>query len=88
MTDIAITEARNHLATIVDTAHREHEPVFLTRRGIRVAAVIDSAELERLREAAEELEDIRAVDLAWEEMEQTGQTPIPWEDVKRDLGLT
>ncbi|GAA5195136.1 hypothetical protein GCM10023346_24270 [Arthrobacter gyeryongensis] len=88
MTDIAITEARNHLETIVDTAHREREPVFLTRRGIRVAAVIDSAELERLREAAEELEDIRAVDLAWEEMEQTGQTPIPWEDVKRDLGLT
>jgi prevent-host-death family protein len=88
VTDIAITEAWNHLATIVDTAHREREPVFLTRRGIRVAAVIDSAELERLREAAEELEDIRAVDLAWEEMEQTSQTPIPWEDVKRDLRLT
>ncbi|MGY2744470.1 hypothetical protein [Arthrobacter sp. UYCu723] len=44
-------------------------------------------EFERLREAAEELEDIRAVDAAWEEVEQTGQTPIPWEGVKRDLGL-
>ncbi|MFF2297826.1 type II toxin-antitoxin system Phd/YefM family antitoxin [Arthrobacter sp. efr-133-R2A-120] len=69
----------------MDTAHREREPVFLTRRGIRVAAVIDSAELEHLREAAEELEDIRAVNMAWEEMKQTGETPIPWEDVKRDL---
>ncbi|MET3919372.1 type II toxin-antitoxin system Phd/YefM family antitoxin [Arthrobacter sp. UYEF20] len=87
MGDIAISEARNHLAAIVDNAHRAHEPNFLTRRGIRVAALVDAAEFERLREAAEELDDIRAVDAAWEEVEQTAQTPIPWEDVKRDLGL-
>lgn len=87
MSDIAISEARSHLATIVDNAHHANEPTFLTRRGIRVAALIDAAEFERLREAAEELDDIRAVDAAWKEIEKTGQAPIPWEDVKRDLGL-
>ncbi len=87
MGDIPISEARNHLATIVDNAQHAQEPTFLTRRGIRVAALVDAVEFERLREAAEELDDIRAVDEAWEEIEGTGQTPIPWEDVKRDLGL-
>ena len=61
--------------------------VYLTRRNRPVAAVIDSAQLEQLLEDAEELADIRAVDSAWKETERLSETPIPWEDVKRDLGL-
>ena len=86
MSQIAITEARGHLASIIDEARRE--PVYLTRRNRRVAAVIDAEQLDHLLEDAEELADIRAVDAAWEESQHLEETPIPWEDVKRDLGLT
>lgn len=85
MTEIAITDARGRLASIIDAARRE--PVYLTRRNRPVAAIIDTDQLSRLIEDAEELADIRAVDAAWEETERLGETPIPWEDVKSDLGL-
>lgn len=85
MSQVAITEARGRLASIIDDARTE--PVYLTRRNRPVAAVVDSALLEQLLEDAEELADIRAVDAAWEETERLDETPIPWEDVKRDLGL-
>jgi hypothetical protein len=73
------------LASIIDEARTE--PVYLTRRNLAVAAVVDSGFLEKLLEDAEELADIRAVDAAWEETERLGETPVPWEEVKRDLGL-
>ena len=86
MTQVAITDARGRLASIIDEARLE--PVYLTRRNRPVAAVIDSAQLEQLLEDAEELADIRAVDAAWEENQSLGEVAVPWEDVKRDLGLT
>ena len=33
-------------------------------------------------------DDTRAVDAAWKDAQQRGEVPIPWDDVKRDLGLT
>lgn len=86
MTEIAITDARGRLASIIDTARQE--PVYLTRRNRRVAAIIDTDQLNRLLADADELADIQAVDAAWEDTERLGETPIPWEDVKRDLGLS
>ena len=85
MNQVAITDARGRLASIIDEARTE--PVYLTRRSLPVAAVVDASFLERLLEDAEELADIRAVDDAWEETERLGETPIPWDEVKRDLGL-
>lgn len=85
MSEVPITEARGRLSSIVDEAHRA--PVYLMRRERAVAAVVDVDQLRRLQEEAEELADIRAVDAAWEESERLHETPIPWEDVKRDLGL-
>ena len=61
------------------------EPVFLTRRGRRVAAVIDAGDLERLTQAAEDLADIEAADAARAEIAEHGT--IPWDEVKADLGL-
>lgn len=79
MTEVAITDERGRLASIIDAARRE--PVYLTRRNRPVAAIIDTDQLSRLLEDAEELADIRAVDAAWEETERLGETPISWEDV-------
>jgi prevent-host-death family protein len=82
-----ITEARKQLASIIDQVRTEHEPVFVTRRGRRVAAVIDADDLDAIVELAEDMADIRAAEAARAEIKETGEQPIPWEDVKADLGL-
>jgi PHD/YefM family antitoxin component YafN of YafNO toxin-antitoxin module len=64
----------------------KHDPVYLTRRWQRVAAVIDAEDLDRLIAAAEDLTDIEVARAAREEIDG-GQPAIPWEDVKADLGL-
>ncbi|TDW28777.1 type II toxin-antitoxin system Phd/YefM family antitoxin [Cryobacterium psychrophilum] len=84
---VSVSDARDQLASIIDRARTEHEPVFLSRRGRRVAAVIDVDDLERLIELAEDMADIRAAEESREEMRRTTSEPTPWEQVKADLGL-
>lgn len=86
VSEMTVSDARARLADIVDTARVEHHPVYLTRRGQRVAAVIDAEDLERLIAAAEDLADIQAAAAARAEMHE-GEPAIPWEQVKADLGL-
>lgn len=85
MSEIAISQARGSLASVVDAARKG--PVYLTRRDKPVAAVVDADQLQSLMDDAEELADIRAVDFAWAEAERLGEVPIPWAEAKRDLGL-
>ena len=85
--DFAVSEARQQLAAIIDRARAEHAPIYLARRGRRVAAVIDSEDLDRILELAEDMADIRAAEAARAEMKATSEAPIPWEQVKADLGL-
>ena len=82
-----VSEARTELAAVIDRARADHEPVYLTRRGRRVAAVIDADDLDRIIELAEDMSDVRAAAQARAEMEETSALPIPWDDVKADLGL-
>ncbi len=82
-----VSDARSQLAAIIDRARADHQPVYLARRGRRVAAVIDADDLDRILELAEDMADIRAAEQARAEMQATGATPIPWEEVKADLGL-
>jgi prevent-host-death family protein len=89
MSDIlSVSDAKRQLGAIVDRAHLSHETVFLTRRGRRVVAIIDAAEFDRLREIAEDAEDATAAVTARREMQETGELPVPWEEVKRELGLS
>ncbi|MDO5629301.1 MAG: type II toxin-antitoxin system Phd/YefM family antitoxin [Mobilicoccus sp.] len=85
MSEVTVSAARARLADVVDAARVEHEPVYLTRRGRRVAAIIDAEDLDRLVEAAEDLADIEAARAAREEVAEEGA--IPWDQVKADLGL-
>jgi len=87
MTEVTVSNARARLADVVDEARVGHQPVYLTRRGQRVAAVIDADDLDRLIGAAEDFADIEAAQAARQEMAQ-GAAAIPWEQVKADLGLT
>ncbi len=87
-TILTVSEARRQLASIIERARAEHTPIYLARRGRRVAAVIDADDLDQILELAEDMADIRAAAAARTEMEATGEAPIPWEQVKADLGLT
>ena len=84
MSDLPVSVARSRLDDVVDDARASHEPVFLTRRGRRVAAVIDADDLERLTQAVEDLADIEAPDAARAEIAEYGT--IPWGEVKAGLG--
>lgn len=86
MHEITVSEARARLAYVVDAARVRHDPVYLTRRGQRVAAVIDAADLDLLIAAAEDLADLQAAHAARDEM-AGGVAAIPWEQVKADLGM-
>ena len=55
MTELTVAAARARLADVVDEVRERHRPVFLTRRGRRMAAVIDAEDLDRLLGAAEDL---------------------------------
>ena len=52
--------------------------------GVRALAMAD---LDGILALAEDMADIRAAEEARAEMRATGQSPIPWEQVKVDLGL-
>ncbi len=84
---LSITDARMQLAAIIDRARTDHQPVYVTRHGRRIAAVIDADDLDRILELAEDMADIRAAEQARAEMLSTGVIPIPWDEVKADLGL-
>ncbi len=86
MSDITVSDARARLADVVDAARVRHDPVYLTRRGQRVAAVIDADDLDQLIGAAEALADLEAAAAARREIAD-GEPSIPWEQVKADLGL-
>lgn len=88
MPEVTVTEARARLAEVVDQVRVRHEPVYLTRHRRRLAALIDAEDLDALVQAAEDIADIEAANDARREMAETGETPIPWDEVKAELGLT
>jgi prevent-host-death family protein len=84
---LSVSDARGQLAEIINRAKTYHEPVFLSRHGRRVAAVIDADDLDRLIELAEDMADIRAAQESRDELKRTRAEPTPWDQVKADLGL-
>lgn len=82
MTEIAVSQARDHLAEVIDQARRSGEPAYVTRRGRRVAVIVDAETYERVVDAAEDAVDRRELQAARHEDDY-----VPWDEVKADLGL-
>ena len=84
---MALSEAKKQLGAVVDRARATHEPVFLSKHGKRVAVLVDADEFVRMRELAEDAEDALAAVAARREFEESGELPVPWAEVKAELGL-
>ena len=82
MKKIPVSEARESLAEVIESARRSGEPVYLTKRGRTVAVVLDPEVYERLLETAEDVLDRAELALAREASDF-----VPWDQVKVDLGL-
>jgi prevent-host-death family protein len=76
------SDAREHFSEALAAANRE--PVFITRHGKRVAALVTTEFYYRALAALEDAEDIAAAHAAREE---DGES-IPWETVMAEHGLT
>jgi prevent-host-death family protein len=82
MSDLGLSELREHLADAIDSVRQSGEPVYITRRGKRVAVVVDAESYDRLIAEAEDQLDRHELRTAREEDDY-----VPWDEVKRELGL-
>ena len=83
MAEMAVSDARERLAEVIESAQRTGEPVYLTRHGRPVAVVVDPVVFNKLADEAEDARDRAAIKAAREEDDY-----IPWEEVKAELGLS
>ena len=82
MMEVAVSDARNRLAEVIDDTRESGEPVSVTRRGRRVAVILGSEAFDRLVDRADELDDRRELEAARAEDDY-----VPWDEVKAALGL-
>src|SRR6266568_4829441 len=96
--EMPMSDARDHLADVVNRAVYGGEATYLTRRGRRLALVVSAGQLaadqaraaqEVIDEAIELAEDTadKAVIIATQDDHESGAKPVQWEQVKADLGL-
>ncbi|MGQ0635736.1 MAG: type II toxin-antitoxin system Phd/YefM family antitoxin [Planctomycetaceae bacterium] len=83
---VGIAEIRNNMADAINRVAYQGERVILERRGKGVAAIVSMDDL-ALLEALENREDVKAARKALAEMKRKGKKAVPWEQVKKELGL-
>ena len=79
MTEVAVTQARDRLAELIEETRSSGEPTWLTHDGQRIAVILDFDRLIDLAGDAmdrHELEEVR-----------TDGDYLPWYEVKAALGL-
>ena len=81
-TTITTVDARKHFADIVNKVSYGQEPIILTRRGEKIAALVSIEELELLQQ----IEDVIDIDDAKKALSEAGEN-ISANDVWKQLGL-
>jgi prevent-host-death family protein len=82
MADLSVSELRSDMASAVNRVAFGKERLIVQRQGKRLVALVPIEDLEAL----EAMEDRLWVELADRAMAEPGED-IPWEQVKKDLGL-
>ena len=86
MEKVSAAKARENFADIIGQVSYAKERITVTRRGKAVAAVVPIEDL-KLLEALEDRVDLLEYKKAMKEWEKEGKKTIPWETVKKELGL-
>lgn len=81
-----IVAIRSRLADTLNRVAYQGERVVLERRGKGVAAIVPMEDLAAL-ERMEDEKDAHEAKKALTDMKRKGLKPIPWEQVKAELGL-
>ena len=81
MKTISLSKARNNLVKLI--AQAKAEPIVIEGDDKHSAVLISTEQFEEFLDAQEELEDIAAI----EEAIRDSEPSIPWETVKKDLGI-
>ena len=81
MTEVAVTQARDRLAEVIEETRRSGEPTWVTQDGLRIAVILDLAVFDRLVDLAEDAMDRRELDEV-----RAGGDYLPWNEVKVALG--
>jgi prevent-host-death family protein len=84
MTTLSTVKARENFSDLVNRSAYGKERVVLTRRGKGVVAVVPIEDL-KLLEAIEDRLDLEDIEKALADPEN--KKAIPWDKVKKDLGL-
>jgi len=79
--EFSVSAAQEDIASLVELSSKE--PILIKRSGKPVSVVIGLEQYLEFVEAVEELDDIAAAE---ESLKDDGPS-IPWEEVKKDLGL-
>jgi len=85
MARMTVSTARKKMAEVIELARTE--AVILEKHGTPAAVVISYERYDELMDALETLEDLAALDELRAEQETNPEPAVPWEEVKRDLGL-
>ena len=86
MTRASTTEECADLESAKATA-RKGRPAFIREKGRRAFVLLTARRFRSLLERLEDLEDAADADRAIREFDANGEKAIPWEQVKRELGL-
>lgn len=85
---LTITKAREELPTLVDRASKRMDDYIITVNGVPQAVIMSVAEYESWQETNEIMNDPKLMrDIRQGEKEIEEGKGIPWEDVKKELGL-
>lgn len=79
--EFSVSAAQEDIASLIELSSKE--PILIKRSGKPVSVVISLEQYLEFVEAVEELDDIAAAE---ESLKDDGPS-IPWEEVKKDLGL-
>jgi prevent-host-death family protein len=82
MKEFPVSDARQDLPSLIRKSQKE--PIVITKHGKPEAVLISFEQYEKFLDAVEELEDIESAETALSD----GDPTIPWEKVKKELGLT
>ncbi len=82
MTTVSFTDARADLSNLITRVITEHDRIVIERHGHEKVALVPLEDMEML-ERLEDEADITAAEAALAESDEF----IPWEEVKKDLGL-